>query len=122
MKKGKKGKQRNKSAPKKAHKGRRNAGSTPCPMNRAPLPDLKAVGAVVAGSVGSSLTSALLVNQEISGPDTAALLMTAVGGFGALVTGGNLRVACTGIAAAGAGQLALATLGKKALKGKPKAP
>ena len=86
-------------------------------INRAPPPDLKTLASAVAASVGSSIASGLIVNQRIAEPETTALLMTAIGGVGAYFTGGNLRVACTGIAAAGAGQYALAKLGKAALKG-----
>ena len=88
-------------------------------INRAPPPDLKTLASAVAASVGSSIASGLIVNQRIAEPETTALLMTAIGGVGAYFTGGNLRVACTGIAAAGAGQYALAKLGKAALKGQP---
>lgn len=87
--------------------------------NRAPPPDLKTLATAVVASVGSSVASGLIVNQRIVKPETAALLMAGVGGAGAYFTGGNLRVACTGIAAAGAGQYAIVKLGRAALRGKP---
>lgn len=87
--------------------------------NRAPPPDMKTLATAVVASVGSSVASGLIVNQRIVRPETAALLMAGIGGAGAYFTGGNLRVACTGIAAAGAGQYAIVKLGRAALRGKP---
>lgn len=85
-------------------------------LKRAQPPEWKTFAAAVTASLGSSLASGLLVNQQVVKPTTAALAMAAVGGVGAYVTDGNLRVALTGVASAGAGQLGLALLGSKALK------
>jgi hypothetical protein len=82
---------------------------------RAAPPDWKTMAAAVGGAVGSSVVSGMLVNQKIAEPETTALLMVATGGLGAYLTGGNTRVAFTGVAAAGAGQYALAKMGKVAL-------
>jgi len=117
-------KRRNKT--KKRH--RNSAGAIPTttrrrgpPINRAPPPDFKTAIAAAAASVGSSLASGLLVNQKVMDPETVSMLMAGIGGVGAYLTGGNLRVACSSIASVGAGQYALAKLGKAALKHNPPA-
>ena len=79
-------------------------------------PPWQTIGAAVAGSVGSAIASGLIVNQKIAKPETISLLMAATGGLGAYLTDGNARVAFTGVAAAGAGQYALAALGKAAMR------
>ena len=118
MKKLKRKKHRNK------HKRHRNAaggasttrGFRMPRISRGAPPPWKTIGAAVAGSVGSAIASGLIVNQKIAKPETISLLMTATGGLGAYLTDGNTRVAFTGVAAAGAGQYALAALGKAAMR------
>ena len=114
-------------------KGRRNSssggsalassrlrGAMPIPRprapRRAPPPTWKAIAAAAAGSVGSAVASGLIVNQKIASPETISLLMAATTGVGAYLTDGNARVAFMGAAAAGTGQLALAYLGKAAMR------
>jgi hypothetical protein len=58
----------------------------------------------------------MLVNQKVAEPETVSMLMTVGGGVTAYLTEGNVRVAATGVACAGAGQYALAKLGKAALR------
>ena len=85
-------------------------------LRRGAPPPWQTIGAAVAGSVGSAIASGLIVNQKIAKPETISLLMAATGGLGAYLTEGNARVAFTGVAAAGAGQYALAALGKAAMR------
>ena len=85
-------------------------------LRRGAPPPWQTIGAAVAGSVGSAIASGLIVNQKIAKPETISLLMAATGGLGAYLTDGNARVAFTGVAAAGAGQYALAALGKAAMR------
>ncbi len=85
-------------------------------VRRVEAPPWKTIGAAVAGSVGSAIASALLVNQKVAEPETVSLLMAATGGVGAYLTDGNTQVAFTGVAAAGAGQYALVKLGRLAEK------
>lgn len=109
------------------HKRRRNSASGGASMaairglrmpriRRGAPPPWQTIGAAVAGSVGSAIASGLIVNQKIAKPETISLLMAATGGLGAYLTDGNTRVAFTGVAAAGAGQYALAALGKAAMR------
>ncbi|MCA9675598.1 MAG: hypothetical protein KC464_11225, partial [Myxococcales bacterium] len=58
----------------------------------------------------------ILANQEILSPETVGLAMTVGGAIGAYTLDGSARIAANGIAAAGAGQLALALLQKRAVK------
>jgi len=114
-KKQKHGKHRNNGAGGAAAAPSRNRPRLRVPRRGTP-PPWKTIGAAVAGSVGSAAVSALLVNQKIVKPDTAALLMAATGGLGAYLTDGDARVAFTGVAAAGAGQYALVKIGGLAEK------
>ncbi|MBP6627873.1 MAG: hypothetical protein KA297_00490 [Kofleriaceae bacterium] len=85
------------------------------PRRGAP-PPWHTLGAAVAGAVGSAVASGLLVNQKVAEPETVSMLMAVGGGVAAYLTDGNARVAATGVACAGAGQYALAKLGKAALR------
>jgi hypothetical protein len=83
---------------------------------RAAPPPWHTLGAAVAGAVGGAVASGMLVNQKVAEPETVSMLMAVGGGVAAYLTDGNARVAATGVACAGAGQYALAKLGKAALK------
>ena len=85
------------------------------PRRGAP-PPWHTLGAAVAGAVGSAVASGMLVNQKVAEPETISMLMAVGGGVAAYLTDGNTRVAATGVACAGAGQYALAKLGKAALR------
>lgn len=85
-------------------------------LRRAAPPPWQTLGAAVAGAVGSAVASGLLVNQKVAEPETVSMLMAVGGGVAAYLTDGNARVAATGVACAGAGQYALAKLGKAALR------
>lgn len=117
LKKHPKGRRRNKA------KARRNAGpvaATPRPRSlrprRAAPPPWQTIAAAVGGSVGSAVVSGLISNQKIAEPDTMAMLMAVGGATAAYFTEGNIRVAATGVAAAGAGQYALAKMYDAAVK------
>lgn len=113
-----KGRRRNKA------KARRNAGpvaATPRPRSWRPRraaapPPWETIAAAVGGSVGSAVVSGLISNQKIAEPDTMAMLMAVGGATAAYFTDGNVRVAATGVAAAGAGQYALAKMYDAAVK------
>jgi hypothetical protein len=113
-----KGRRRNKA------KARRNAGpvaATPRPRSWRPRraaapPPWQTIAAAVGGSVGSAVVSGLISNQKIAEPDTMAMLMAVGGATAAYFTDGNVRVAATGVAAAGAGQYALAKMYDAAVK------
>jgi hypothetical protein len=111
-----------KHRPNKA-KARRNAGpvvATPRPrstrLRRAAPPPWQTIAAAVGGSVGSAVVSGLISNQKIAEPDTMAMVMAVGGATAAYFTEGNIRVAATGVAAAGAGQYALAKMYDAAVK------
>lgn len=118
LKKHPKGRRRNKA------KARRNAGpvaATPRPRSWRPRraaapPPWQTIAAAVGGSVGSAVVSGLISNQKIAEPDTMAMLMAVGGATAAYFTDGNIRVAATGVAAAGAGQYALAKMYDAAVK------
>ncbi len=116
-----KGRRRNKA------KGRRNAGPVaattsrprswrPRMPRRGEPPPWQTIAAAVGGSVGSAVVSGLISSQKIAEPDTMAMLMAVGGATAAYFTEGNVRVAATGIAAAGAGQYALAKMYDAAVK------
>jgi hypothetical protein len=69
----------------------------------------------VMGGGGGALLGGFLASQGWD-PAMVALAMTVGGGVGAYTLDGNMRIAANGIAAAGAGQLALALLAKTAEK------
>ncbi|MBE7451469.1 MAG: hypothetical protein HS111_21990 [Kofleriaceae bacterium] len=101
--------------------GRRNAppaGSAPRRRyipRRAPLPGWKDALAAVVGGAGSAVISGLAVNQKIVKPTTSAAIMIAGGGAAALLTEGTTRVVGNSVASAGAGQLALSLMAKRAI-------
>jgi hypothetical protein len=116
-----KGRRRNKA------KARRNAGPVaattsrprswrPRMPRRGEPPPWQTIAAAVGGSVGSAVVSGLISSQKIAEPDTMAMLMAVGGATAAYFTEGNVRVAATGIAAAGAGQYALAKMYDAAVK------
>jgi hypothetical protein len=100
---------------------RRNAGPVAAParrrrLQRAPAPDFSTTFASVAGGGGGAVLGGILANQEIMSPETIGLAMTVGGAIGAYTLDGSARIAANGIAAAGAGQLALALMQKRAVK------
>ncbi len=104
----------------KANHHHRNAGPVAAPakrrrpMRRAPAPDFSNTIASVAGGGGGALLGGFLANQEIFSPETVGLAMTVGGAVGAYSLDGNARIVSNGVAAAGAGQLALALMQKRA--------
>ena len=101
--------------------GRRNAapaGAAPRRRSfpkRAPLPGWKDALAAVVGGAGSAVISGLAVNQKIVKPTTSAAIMIAGGGAAALLTEGTSRVVGNSVASAGAGQLALSLMARRAM-------
>ncbi len=80
-------------------------------IGRGNAPDLgNMVAGVVGGGLGA-LAGGLLVRWDVN-PTLAAVAMTVGGGVAAYTMDGKARAAAAGIAAAGAGQLALAMLHK----------
>ena len=71
--------------------------------------------AAVLGGGGGALLGGLLVRWGVS-PEMSALAMTVGGGVAAYTMSGTMRTAASGLAAAGAGQLALTVLAKEASK------
>ena len=67
--------------------------------------------AALVGGAGGALVGGLLVKAGVK-PTTAAVGVTVAGGVGAFTLTGAARAASTGVAAAGAGQLALGWLAK----------
>ena len=116
----------------KKHKHRNSAGASaaPAPRRRASIrrgdpPDPWTIVAAAAGGAGSALLSGLAVNQQIVSPEGAALLMIGAGGATAYLADGNARIVGHSMASAGAGQLALAMMGRRAMTkggGAPAAP
>ena len=100
-----------------ARKKRRRNAATPRRSTRrratAPAPDLSNTIASVAGGGGGAVVGGLLANRGWD-PAMVALAMTVGGGVGAYTLDGGLRIAANGLAAAGAGQLALALLANQA--------
>ena len=104
--------------------GRRNAAPAaaprPAPRRRIlpPIPDppdWKTTVASALGGGGSALVGGWLANRGWD-PQMVGIAMTAGGTVGALALPGPWRVAANGVAAAGAGQLALATMHKAAVE------
>lgn len=86
---------------------------------RAPPPEFATTLASIAGGGGGALLGGLLASQEVMSPESVGLAMTIGGGIAAYTTDGNARIAANGLAAAGAGQLALAMMAHHAeTKGK----
>src|SRR5262245_59254656 len=105
---------------------RRNAAPAAAPRptprrRRIPLPpipdppDWKTTVASALGGGGSALVGGWLANRGWD-PQMVGIAMTAGGTVGALALPGPWRVAANGVAAAGAGQLALATMHKAAVE------
>lgn len=80
---------------------------------RASAPGMENTLAAVLGGGGGALLGGLLVRWGVS-PEMSALAMTVGGGVAAYTMSGTIRTAASGLAAAGAGQLALALLAKQA--------
>lgn len=95
-------------AKKKPKVRRRNAA-------RLPAPGMENTLAAVLGGGGGALLGGLMVRWGVS-PEMSALAMTVGGGVAAYTMSGTMRTAASGLAAAGAGQLALALLAKEASK------
>lgn len=85
-------------------------------------PDFWSTVAAVAGGAGSAVLSGLVVNQSILSPEASAIGLIGIGGTTAYFADGHARIVGNGMASAGAGQLALAMMGRRALKGAPPAP
>jgi hypothetical protein len=109
---------------------RRNAGppspGTPRRRGRLPrrgaAPDWRTTLAAVAGGAGGAALGGLMVNQQIFSPEAVGLGMIGLGGATAYFADGNARVLGNSVAAAGAGQLALAMMASRAMaQGKPTA-
>lgn len=98
------------------------ASTAPRPRARAQIlrdsiaPNWKTILAAVAGGAGSAALGGLLVNQQILSPEAVGLGLVLGGGATAYFSGGLARVVGTSVAAAGAGQFALSTMNKRALK------
>lgn len=82
-------------------------------VRRAPPPSFSTTIASVAGGGGGALLGGLLASQDIMSPEAVGLAMAAGGAIGAYTMDGNMRIAANGVAAAGAGQLALALMAKR---------
>lgn len=112
-----------KNAKHKHSRGRRNA-APPAPRPAArrrrilpPIPDppdWKTTLASALGGGGSALVGGWLANRGWD-PQMVGIAMTTGGVVGALALPGPWRVAANGVAAAGAGQLALSTMHKQAV-------
>jgi hypothetical protein len=87
-----------------------------------PPPDWKTVGAAIAGGAGGAALGGLIVNQKILSPEAVGLGLMLGGGATAYYSEGTTRVIGTSLAAAGAGQLALALMAKQAVKGANQSP
>jgi hypothetical protein len=101
----------------KKRRAHRNAGpvaASPAPRRsyrprRASPPDMNMTIASAAGGGGGALLGGFLANRGWD-PEMVALAMTVGGGVGAYTLDGPWRVAANGLAAAGAGQLALSLM------------
>lgn len=105
-------------------KGRRNAAplAVAAPRRRRSIrrgnpPDWKTTLAAVAGGAGGAALGGLVVNQQILSPEAVGLGMIGLGGATAYFADGNTRVLGNSVAAAGAGQLALALMARRAIAG-----
>ena len=107
--------------------GSGGGGSSPRPRRRGlprrgNPPDFWSTVAAVAGGAGSAVLSGLVVNQSILSPEASAIGLIGIGGTTAYFADGHARIVGNGMASAGAGQLALAMMGRRALKGSSPAP
>ncbi|MDX2089713.1 MAG: hypothetical protein SFX73_17790 [Kofleriaceae bacterium] len=82
----------------------------------ASAPHWKTIAAAVAGGAGSAALGGLVVNQQILSPEAVGIGLMLGGGATAYFSEGIPRVVGTSVAAAGAGQFALATMNKRAIK------
>lgn len=82
---------------------------------RATAPDWRTIAAAVAGGAGSAALGGLVVNQQILSPEAVGIGLMLGGGATAYFSAGVPRVVGTSVAAAGAGQFALALMNKRAL-------
>lgn len=78
-------------------------------------PDWKSILAAVIGGAGSAALGGLLVNQQVLSSQAVGLGLMLGGGATAYFSGGLARIVGTSIAAAGAGQLALTSMNKRAI-------
>lgn len=85
-------------------------------ITRSAPPDWKTIAAAVAGGAGSAALGGLVVNQQILSPEAVGIGLMLGGGATAYFSDGTPRIVGTSIAAAGAGQFALALMNKRALK------
>lgn len=84
------------------------------PRRGAP-PDWRTTVAAIAGGAGGAALGGLIVNQQILSPEAVGIGMIGLGGATAYFAEGNTRVLGNSVAAAGAGQLALALMGRRAI-------
>jgi hypothetical protein len=77
--------------------------------------DWRTTLASMAGGGGGAALGGLVVNQEILSAETVGLAMALGAGVAAHYAHGDTQVVLNGVAAAGAGQVALALMGKRAL-------
>src|SRR5689334_15352072 len=85
-------------------------------ITRATPPDWKTIAAAVAGGAGSAALGGLVVNQQILSPEAVGIGLMLGGGATAYFSNGTPRIVGTSIAAAGAGQFALAMMNRRAIK------
>lgn len=83
---------------------------------RSAAPDWKTIAAAVAGGAGSAAIGGLIVNQQILSSEAVGVGLMLGGGATAYFSEGIPRVVGTSVAAAGAGQFALAMMNKRAVK------
>jgi hypothetical protein len=84
-------------------------------VTRSERPSLATSIASLAGGAGGAALGGLAVNQDLLSPEATGLLMALGGAAAAYLTDGNARVVASSVASAGAGQLALALMGRKAV-------
>jgi len=84
-------------------------------------PDWKTIAAAVAGGAGSAAIGGLIVNQQILSSEAVGVGLMLGGGATAYFSEGIPRVVGTSVAAAGAGQFALAVMNKRAVKAQSEA-
>jgi hypothetical protein len=78
-------------------------------------PDWRTTLAALAGGAGGAALGGLVVNQQILSPEAVGIGMMGIGGATAYFADGNTRVLGNSVAAAGAGQLALALMARRAI-------
>jgi hypothetical protein len=115
-----------KKSRKTKHRIKRHRNAGPAPIGptrrhrlrlprRGPPPDWKTTVAAIAGGAGGAALGGLVVNQQILSPEAVGIGMMGLGGATAYFADGNTRVLGNSVAAAGAGQLALALMAKRAI-------